>query len=246
MRPLRYFPLAAIAGLCFAIAAPGAHAQVSIGVQIGQPPECPYGYFDYPPYDCAPFGYYGPQWFPDGVFIGAGPWYQGPDDFDGWVNRRYDPRYGYRGPLPRRGEHSDWDHHRGWERNFHGDYQRHEMRRENGNGYGQDQDRRDNSDGYGQRRDRRDNGGYYGQNQNRRDDENGNARQRDRRDNGGYYGQDQNRREDNGNAQQRNRHDDDNRNGQYQNRDNRSNGGDNGGYRNGHDTGHHHDDDDRH
>ena len=27
------------------------------------------------PYACAPYGYYGPDWFAGGVFIGAGPWY---------------------------------------------------------------------------------------------------------------------------------------------------------------------------
>src|SRR5580658_7657608 len=32
-----------------------------------------YGYFSYAPYTCAPYGYYGPDWFVGGVFIGAGP-----------------------------------------------------------------------------------------------------------------------------------------------------------------------------
>ncbi len=41
-------------------------AQVGIGVTIGPEPICPYGYFDYPPYDCAPYGYYGPDWFVNG------------------------------------------------------------------------------------------------------------------------------------------------------------------------------------
>ncbi len=57
-------------------------AQVRVGVGIGfgpgyvaGPPVCPYGYFDYYPYACAPYGYYGGSWFVDGVFIGAGPWY---------------------------------------------------------------------------------------------------------------------------------------------------------------------------
>ena len=60
--------------LSCALAAPSpAHAQISIGVNIGAAPVCPYGYFDYAPYDCAPYGYYGPDWFIGGVFIGAGP-----------------------------------------------------------------------------------------------------------------------------------------------------------------------------
>jgi len=87
----------------FAGAAPRASAQISIGVNIGPPPGCPYGYFDYPPYNCAPYGYYGPDWFDGGVFIGAGPWFHGHEHFFGHVDRRYDPHHGYRGPLPERG-----------------------------------------------------------------------------------------------------------------------------------------------
>lgn len=78
-------------------------AQIGIGVNIGAPPVCPYGYFDYAPYDCAPYGYYGPDWFAGGVFIGAGPWFHGPHGFYGHVDNRYDPRNGYHGPLPSRG-----------------------------------------------------------------------------------------------------------------------------------------------
>src|SRR4029077_17919138 len=39
------------------------------------PPVCPYGYFCYYPYACAPYGYWGPSYFADGVFIGVGPWF---------------------------------------------------------------------------------------------------------------------------------------------------------------------------
>jgi hypothetical protein len=79
-----------------------APAQISIG--IGVAPECPYGYFDYAPYPCAPYGYYGPDWFNGGFFIGAGPWFHGPHGFYGHVDNRYDPRHGYHGPMPDRGE----------------------------------------------------------------------------------------------------------------------------------------------
>ena len=79
-------------------------AQVS--VDIGVAPVCPYGYFDYAPYDCAPYGYYGPDWFTGGIFIGAGPWFHGHRGFYGHVDNRYDPRNGYHGPLPTRGEQS--------------------------------------------------------------------------------------------------------------------------------------------
>ena len=78
-------------------------AQVDVGVDVGVPPVCPYGYFDYAPYDCAPYGYYGPDWWVGGVFIGAGPWFHGPRGFYGHVDNRYDPHYGYHGPVPERG-----------------------------------------------------------------------------------------------------------------------------------------------
>lgn len=103
--------------------APPPAAQVSLSIQIGAAPVCPYGYFPYAPYNCAPWGYYGPTWFPNGIFIGAGPWFRGGPRFYGWVDRRYDPRFGYRGPMPRRGERGDWDrdHWRGHEwGQFHG------------------------------------------------------------------------------------------------------------------------------
>lgn len=79
-------------------------AQVSVGINIGPEPVCPYGYFDYAPYNCAPYGYYGPDWFLSGVFIGVGPWFHGPHGFVGHVDNRYDPRHGFHGPLPVRGE----------------------------------------------------------------------------------------------------------------------------------------------
>jgi hypothetical protein len=87
-------------------------AQVSIGIGIGVAPVCPYGYFDYAPYDCAPYGYYGPDWFVGGMFIGAGPWFHGPRGFYGHVDNRYDPHNGYRGPLPERGA-EPFNHFRG-------------------------------------------------------------------------------------------------------------------------------------
>ncbi len=75
-----------------------------VAVNIGVAPVCPYGYFDYAPYDCAPYGYYGPDWFMGGIFIGAGPWFHGHGGFYGHVDNRYDPHNGYHGPLPQRGE----------------------------------------------------------------------------------------------------------------------------------------------
>src|ERR1041384_4101619 len=88
-------------------------AQVRVGIGIGPvgvavgpgyagPPVCAYGYYDYYPYACAPYGYYGPNYFVDGVFIGAGPWYHG------YYHRDWD-RGGWR--------HHGWNHvfaGRGW------------------------------------------------------------------------------------------------------------------------------------
>lgn len=79
-------------------------SSAQIAINIGVAPVCPYGYYDYAPYNCAPYGYYGPDWFNGGVFIGAGPWFHGGHGFYGHVDNRYDPRHGYAGPMPGRGE----------------------------------------------------------------------------------------------------------------------------------------------
>ncbi|HEX4155266.1 MAG TPA: hypothetical protein VHY48_06600 [Acidobacteriaceae bacterium] len=94
--------LSAVALAAFALNVPSPAAGQII-VNIGPAPICPYGYFDYAPYDCAPYGYYGPDWFVGGVFLGAGPWFHGPRGFAGHVDNRYDPHHGYHGPLPSRG-----------------------------------------------------------------------------------------------------------------------------------------------
>jgi hypothetical protein len=39
-----------------------------------------------------------------GLFIGAGPWFHGGGGFYGHVDNRYDPRNGYAGPTPNRGD----------------------------------------------------------------------------------------------------------------------------------------------
>jgi hypothetical protein len=83
---------------------PGDYSNTSVAVGVGVAPDCPYGYFDYEPYDCAPYGYYGPDWFLGGAFIGAGPWFHGPGGFYGHVDNRFDPHHGYAGPVPGRGE----------------------------------------------------------------------------------------------------------------------------------------------
>src|SRR6266849_6916630 len=109
MRYLRFFGLL---GICLAIglfSASNANAQrVTFGVGIGAPayygpaPVCAYGYYDYYPYACAPYGFYGPDWFVGDVFIGAGPWYHGYGR--GYYGRGYGyGRGGYRGGYYGRG-----------------------------------------------------------------------------------------------------------------------------------------------
>ena len=105
MRAYKVMILAAVAGGCLTATIPKAHAQVS--VNIGLAPSCPYGYYDAAPYGCAPSGYYGPEWFRGDVFVGAGPWFHGPSNFRGNVNRDLHPDNGYKGPMPERGEKAD-------------------------------------------------------------------------------------------------------------------------------------------
>jgi hypothetical protein len=105
MRGLTFLALAAVAGIGFAGITPRAEAQVNINIGIA--PECPYGYYDSTPYDCAPVGYYGPEWFNEGDFRGAGPWFHGPSDFRGNVNNSFHPEHGYKGPTPKRGEKAE-------------------------------------------------------------------------------------------------------------------------------------------
>ena len=102
MRRFAFLLFTAVAGIGLMAVAPKADAQVS--VEVGVAPDCPYGYYDVAPYNCAPTGYYGPEWFNGGVFIGVGPWFHGASDFRGHVNRKFHPQHGYKGPLPQRGE----------------------------------------------------------------------------------------------------------------------------------------------
>ena len=94
MRLLRY--LAVLSVLLIPVAT--AHAQVSVGVGVYPggyaygPPVCAYGYYGYAPYACAPYGYYGANWFRGGLFLGAGPWLHG-----GYYGRGYGYRAAYGG-----------------------------------------------------------------------------------------------------------------------------------------------------
>src|SRR6202044_2969085 len=99
MRILRYVLFLGLLAAPLALAKP-AQAQVAVGIGIGPevgypapyyvggPPVCEYGYYSYYPYSCAPYGYWGPDWFYGGVFIGAGPW------FHGWYGHGWGYGYG--------------------------------------------------------------------------------------------------------------------------------------------------------
>jgi hypothetical protein len=122
MNTIKYFGLAAVAGIALLLNAPKMNAQVA--VSIGEAPVCPYGYYDVPPYACAPYGYYGPEWFTGGVFIGAGPWFHGAANFRGHVNNHFHPQHGYKGPMPKVGERAAPENHLDKIPNFKGNEMR--------------------------------------------------------------------------------------------------------------------------
>ena len=84
MRRIHLVLLAMLLALPFAATAT-ASAQIGVGIGVGPavvaapydygPPDCEWGYYSYYPYACAPYGYYGADWFDDGLFIGVGPWW---------------------------------------------------------------------------------------------------------------------------------------------------------------------------
>jgi hypothetical protein len=128
MKYLRYLALVGLLMLPLAYS----QAQVRVGVGIGfgpsyvvGPPICPYGYYSYYPYACAPYGFYGPSWFANGIFIGAGPWFHGfGNHFVGrpFFGRPIPPRRfegrafvgrGFEGRGPARGFHGGGGSHGG-------------------------------------------------------------------------------------------------------------------------------------
>lgn len=102
MNGIKFLALAAIASFAIALSASKAAAQIDF--YTGVAPECPYGYYDYAPHNCAPDGYFGPEWFDRGVFVGTGPWFHGSNAFHGEVDNNLDPQHGYSGPLPKVGD----------------------------------------------------------------------------------------------------------------------------------------------
>ena len=113
MRFLKYAGLsAALLGILFFTAGRAHAAQVAVGVRVGPvgvaiapEPVCAWGYYSYAPYACAPAGYWGPNYFVGGIFVGAGPWFRGWGHPDGWYVRpgyAYRPGWAYRpGPVYR-------------------------------------------------------------------------------------------------------------------------------------------------
>ncbi len=81
--------------------------QGQVSIDAGMAPDCPYGYYEAAPNACAPYGYYGPEWFTGGVFVGAGQWFHGSNDFHGQVDSRLSVDNGYKGKLPERGEKAE-------------------------------------------------------------------------------------------------------------------------------------------
>ncbi|HUB79974.1 MAG TPA: hypothetical protein VMB03_14305 [Bryobacteraceae bacterium] len=94
------------AALAVGISTTAPKAAAQVGIEVGVAPDCPYGYYDVPPYACAPAGYYGPEWFSGGVFIGAGPWFHGPEHFHGYVDNHFD-RAHYHGSFPHAGDRAE-------------------------------------------------------------------------------------------------------------------------------------------
>src|ERR1035437_4338281 len=98
MRKLRLVLMATLLTLPFAATAIAQDVEEDVGVgqavvpapMVYAAPVCDWGYYSYYPYACAPYGYYGSDWFMGGVFIGAGPWYH-----RGWYGGYGRGGYGY-------------------------------------------------------------------------------------------------------------------------------------------------------
>jgi hypothetical protein len=118
MHELKVLALTVVAGFAFTAASTASQAQVV--VSVGAAPNCPYGYYEAAPYNCAPYGYYGPEWFTGGVFVGAGQWFRGPSNFQGHVDTNYEPDHGYKGAYPTRGEKPNPEYHVNTNANFKG------------------------------------------------------------------------------------------------------------------------------
>src|SRR5258708_33337903 len=82
MKYLRYIALLALLTLPLAYSQAEVRVGIGFGGYLAGPPVCAYGYYQDYPYGCAPYRYYGPSWFANRIFFGAGPWY-------GWGDSSY-------------------------------------------------------------------------------------------------------------------------------------------------------------
>lgn len=119
MRYLKYL----IVLVVLALPAAYSQAQVSIRVHIGPdyglynaPPVCAYGFYPDYPFGCAPYGYWGPEWFANGVFIGVGPWYRFYYTHPQFYGRYYYVRPHFHDDYRvRYYRFHNWDHDRDWD-----------------------------------------------------------------------------------------------------------------------------------
>ncbi len=77
----------------------------AVPIPAGEP-VCQFGYYPMYPYGCAPYGYWAPNYFVDGYFLGAGPWFRGwgwRPAFGYGFRAGFRGEYGFRGGVPVRG-----------------------------------------------------------------------------------------------------------------------------------------------
>ena len=62
----KYLDILVLSAFIVALFSRATAAPAQVSISIGAAPVCPYGYYDYAPYSCSPYGYYGPDWFSGG------------------------------------------------------------------------------------------------------------------------------------------------------------------------------------
>lgn len=143
--------LAGMVVLGTALAVTPATSKADVDIYLSVPPACPWGYYDSPPYHCAPYGYWGAEFFYNGIFIGVGPWWGWGYDH-GWGRNRfhgyYRPGRAYRYYYDDRdGRYDRYDRQ---ERDYRDDHRHEDERRF--------RDDRRYRDAHGDRSERRDHG----------------------------------------------------------------------------------------
>src|SRR5258708_30534885 len=90
---MRYWKFLALSTLIAALLSIPSSAAPQVSINIGAEPGCPYGYYDFKPYSCAPYGDYGPDRFNGGGFIGSRPWFHGAHHFHGHADNPFKPNH---------------------------------------------------------------------------------------------------------------------------------------------------------